>query len=94
MNSELSIYHLIAHKIAGVATEEESKQLHQLTMNDPQLEEALTIIINSWNAPGVGNKREVELAFRKVSESLKNKKEEKTASRLSSRSWRTWLMLS
>lgn len=94
MNSELSIYHLIAHQIAGVATEEESLRLRQLTHNDPELEEALSIIINSWNAPGIGNKREVEMAFRKVSEALNSTNNAKRESRLSSRSWRTWLMLS
>jgi hypothetical protein len=74
MNEESQISQLIARKIAGVTSENEIYEWKKITCNDPEMELALEVIINLWNAPGIRNKKEVEAAFRKVSFRLNEKR--------------------
>ena len=74
MNDEAQISQLIARKIAGVVTENEIYEWGRITGSDPEIEHALGVIINLWNAPGMRNKKEVEAAFRKVSARLNEKR--------------------
>ena len=74
MNEVAQISQMIARKIAGVASEGEIYEWKKITESDPEMEHALEVIINLWNARGIRNKKEVEAAFRKVSLRLNKKR--------------------
>lgn len=75
MNPQLRISQLIAQRIAGTASEKELKEWNQLLNEYPELEQPLGIIVNLWNSPGPQSQREVDNAFKKVSDSIWLKKE-------------------
>lgn len=87
MNPQLRISQLIAQKIAGTASEKELKEWNQLIAEYPELEQPLGVIVNLWNSPGPQSQREVDNAFRKVSDSiwLKKETERKTRNKFESR---------
>ena len=80
MNEEAQITQLIARRIAGVGSEGEVYEWQKFTENDPEIEHALKVIVNLWNAPGMRNKKEVEAAFRKVSFRLNERRTNATYS--------------